>query len=95
MGISSAKVTQRRRGERGRTRLQIETVPLEPGRSEEVADVNGDPIFFSAGTTARGEYYCAECGYGIAVRTVLPECPMCRGVQWEEPSTSPYGRSSL
>jgi hypothetical protein len=76
--------------------LQIETVPLEPARSEGVAlDVNGDPVFFSAGTMASGEYHCAECGYGIAVRTVLPECPMCRGVQWEEPSTSPYGRSSL
>jgi rubrerythrin len=57
--------------------------------------VNGDPVFFSAGTVASGEYQCAECGYGITVRRTLPECPMCRGVQWEEPSTSPYGRSSL
>lgn len=54
--------------------------------------VEGDPVFLSAGSDAVGEFHCAECGYGITVRRVLPECPMCRGVQWEEPFTSPYGR---
>jgi rubrerythrin len=55
--------------------------------------LTGDPLFFPAGTDAAGEFHCAECGYGITVRRVLPECPMCRGVQWEEPATSPYGRT--
>ena len=56
---------------------------------------NGDPVFSRAGTSAFGDYRCAECGYGITVRRILPQCPMCRGVAWEEPSTSPYGRSSV
>lgn len=56
-------------------------------------DANGDPVFLAAGTTAAGDFNCAECGYGITVRRVLPECPMCRGVEWEEPATSPYGRT--
>lgn len=69
---------------------------IESRRSEGAAlQANGDPVFFAAGLVAPGEYHCVECGYGITVRRVLPECPMCRGVQWEEPSTSPYGRSSL
>ena len=57
--------------------------------------LDGDPVFLAAGAAASGEYVCAGCGYGIAVRTVLPECPMCRGVQGERPSTSPYGRARL
>lgn len=69
---------------------------IESRRSEGAAlHVNGDPVFFAAGSHATGEFYCASCGYGIAVRAVLPECPMCRGSEWEEPGASPYGRSSL
>lgn len=69
---------------------------IESRRSEGAAlRVDGDPVFFPAGVAARGEYLCAECGYGVIVRHVLPQCPMCRGVDWEEPSTSPYGRASL
>lgn len=55
---------------------------------------NGDPVFFSAGTDAAGEFHCAECGYGVTVRRILPQCPMCRGLEWEEPTTSPYGRTA-
>ena len=68
--------------------MQVETqgAALEP---------SGDPVFFAAGTAAAGEFHCAECGYGISVRTLLPECPMCRGIEWEEPSTSPAARTSL
>ncbi len=69
---------------------------IESRRSEGLElRANGDPVFFTAGSLAGGDFYCAECGYGITVRSVLPECPMCRGVEWEEPTTSPYGRSSL
>jgi rubrerythrin len=58
-------------------------------------EAKGDPVFLAAGTAASGEFHCAECGYGIAVRSRLPECPMCRGIEWEEPATSPYSRTSL
>ena len=44
---------------------------------------------------AIGEFRCAECGYGVAVRRLLPQCPMCRGLAWEDPATSPYGRSAV
>jgi hypothetical protein len=40
--------------------------------------------FFAAGEAAAGEYYCSECGYGVAVQRVLPLCPMCRGAVWEK-----------
>lgn len=63
------------------------SMQLESRRAEAVADA---PTFFEAGEPARGEYLCSNCGYGIAVRAALPECPMCRGGVWEEPSTSPY-----
>ena len=53
---------------------------------------DGIPDFLAAGQSADGDFRCAACGYGISVRRVLPECPMCRGSQWEEPATSPYGR---
>jgi Zn finger protein HypA/HybF involved in hydrogenase expression len=35
-----------------------------------------------AGTTVRGEFQCAACGYGIVVHRALPECPMCHGADW-------------
>ena len=38
---------------------------------------------FVAGTAARGEFHCTECGYGINVHRVLPTCPMCRGTEWQ------------
>jgi rubrerythrin len=66
---------------------------VEPKRTEsEVPGGDGLPVFFTAGSTALGEYRCAECGYGIVARTVLPACPMCRGLSWEDPTTSPNAR---
>ena len=44
--------------------------------------------FHAAGELADGEFHCAECGYGVAVRTTLPMCPMCGGASWE-PSSHP------
>ena len=43
------------------------------------------PVFHGAGDAVSGEFLCAECGYGVSVRAVLPICPMCRGSAWEEP----------
>ena len=51
---------------------------------------NDEPVFFAAGREVSGEFRCAECGYGVIVRSLLPACPMCRGLVWEEPAGSPY-----
>src|SRR5919108_293166 len=32
--------------------------------------------FWSTGESVKGEFHCAECGYGIAVCRELPRCPM-------------------
>jgi hypothetical protein len=47
-----------------------------------------------AGSPAAGEYHCASCGYGIAVSGRLPECPMCRGDEWEAARWRPFTRAS-
>ena len=39
--------------------------------------------FAAAGSTASGEFRCADCGYGAVVQHALPLCPMCRGTVWE------------
>jgi rubrerythrin len=39
--------------------------------------------FFAAGATVRGTFHCSDCGYGIAVQSYLPRCPMCDGSTWE------------
>jgi rubrerythrin len=40
--------------------------------------------FFAAGATARGEFFCSECGYGVSIQQRLPLCPMCGGDSWEQ-----------
>jgi hypothetical protein len=47
-------------------------------------------VLSAAGERAFGEYRCAECGYGVTIRTTLPFCPMCGGGSWE-----PSGRREL
>lgn len=66
---------------------------VEPGSVGAPAGADGAPRFRAAGSRAHGEFRCAECGYGVVVRALLPVCPMCRGRSWEDPATSPYGRS--
>ena len=53
----------------------------------------GLPLLLDAGRPATGEYTCADCGYGISVRSMLPVCPMCRGLTWEPTASSQYGPS--
>ena len=67
---------------------------VESERSERavLSRGSGDPVFFAAGRTVTGEFRCSECGYGVIVRTVLPACPMCRGLVWEEPAVGPFTR---
>ena len=69
---------------------------IEPRRSNGAAlDTDGDPVFVRAGSEATGEYHCADCGYGVIVRRLLPVCPMCRGRSWEGAATSPFARSRV
>lgn len=69
---------------------------LESRRSEGAAlEAGGEPAFFVTGDRARGEFRCAGCGYGVTVRTTLPVCPMCRGLDWEEPATRSSPRSPV
>jgi rubrerythrin len=49
--------------------------------------------FWPAGQSAKGEFHCSECGYGVAVYRALPRCPMCGGEAWEQASWSPFGRA--
>ncbi len=51
--------------------------------------------FWSAGESVKGEFHCAECGYGVTVCRELPVCPMCGGASWEQSAWSPFGRATL
>jgi rubrerythrin len=62
----------------------------DTSRAEAVAPLRG-PALLDAGRPASGEYTCAECGYGVSVRSMLPVCPMCRGLTWEPTASSQYG----
>jgi rubrerythrin len=50
--------------------------------------------FLAAGESAKGEYRCAECGYGVASFRTLPRCPMCGGGSWEQAAWSPFRRNA-
>lgn len=39
--------------------------------------------FRLAGTAAKGDFRCTDCGYGAVVQRALPVCPMCGGTIWE------------
>jgi hypothetical protein len=49
--------------------------------------------FWATGESVKGEFHCAECGYGIAVCRELPRCPMCGGESWEQAPWSPFARA--
>ena len=89
MGISLLKVTwvlQAQSG--GRIQVQIESRRFDaPAGSTPAAGV---PVLVAAGRQAEGEFRCAECGYGVIVRTELPQCPMCRGRVWEGHPDNPF-----
>jgi hypothetical protein len=63
---------------------------------ERVTEPSEDYVQFAgAGESAKGQFRCAECGYGVTVHRTLPVCPMCSGSSWEQAAWSPFGRSSL
>jgi rubrerythrin len=51
--------------------------------------------FHETGTLVRGEFQCSACGYGIAIRSALPACPMCGAETWERLGRVPSSRASL
>ena len=54
----------------------------------------GDYVeFLTAGNSARGEYHCSNCGYGVTVYAALPQCPMCAGTTWEQSAWTPFTRA--
>ena len=47
-----------------------------------------------AGASAKGEYRCTGCGYGVTVYRRLPRCPMCGSNDaWEQLEWSPFSRA--
>jgi rubrerythrin len=58
-------------------------------------DADGYVPFLDAGSEASGEFFCAECGYGVSVQATLPVCPMCGGTAWEQTVSSPLARAAL
>ena len=50
--------------------------------------------FVAAGAQSKGEFHCAECGYGVTVTRALPTCPMCAGSSWQRTAWSPLSRAA-
>jgi rubrerythrin len=48
--------------------------------------------FLAMGESAKGEFHCATCGYGVTVCRELPRCPICGGSSWEQTDWSPFMR---
>jgi rubrerythrin len=61
------------------------------GSAERVA-ADGFVEFLTSGDRATGEYHCSECGYGVTIFAILPQCPMCGGGAWEQSGWSPFSR---
>lgn len=54
---------------------------------------DADVEFYAAGQHAKGEFHCAECGYGVTIFRELPRCPMCGCESWEQSTWSPFARA--
>lgn len=50
--------------------------------------------FWQTGTSTKGEFSCADCGYGVIVSKELPLCPMCGGESWEQATWAPFARAA-
>jgi rubrerythrin len=54
----------------------------------------GDYVeFWVEGQSVKGEFHCAQCGYGVTIVRALPLCPMCGGRSWEQADWSPFKRA--
>ena len=61
---------------------------------DETTVPDGYVEFVTTGMSAKGEFHCCECGYGVIVYRTLPQCPMCGGTSWEPSAWSPFGRAT-
>lgn len=64
------------------SRLEEQTETPPAADTAQLVD-DGFVDFVLAGTVARGEFRCTDCGYGAVIQRVLPACPMCAGEIWE------------
>lgn len=64
------------------TRVEEQTEQSPAAVVEPLVD-DGFLDFLLAGTVAKGEFRCTDCGYGAVIQRVLPVCPMCGGEIWE------------
>ena len=85
MGITAEKVTP----EPGGRMVLIESSRAEAFGTERL------PVLLQTGRPATGEFTCVECGYGVSVRSLLPVCPMCRGLVWAPQASGSQGRSAF
>jgi hypothetical protein len=53
------------------------------------ADGSSKAILFAAGDHCKGEFRCADCGYGVTICRDLPPCPMCGCESWRSVSWAP------
>lgn len=54
----------------------------------------GDYVeFWATGQSAKGEFHCSDCGYGVTIVRALPPCPMCGCTSWEQSPWSPFKRA--
>ena len=80
MGICRGKVTVL--PAEGVDGMTIEQQPVRVGD-------DGFVPFYAAGDSAKGEFHCTECGYGVTIFRELPHCPMCGCTSWEQSTWSP------
>jgi rubrerythrin len=69
---------------------------VSEGSSTETSSTETDEDFVEfllAGVKVKGEFQCAECGYGVAIVRELPICPMCGNETWEQTAWSPFARA--
>lgn len=79
--------------ERGRGVPVQEGGPMSELQAAERESAGDYVHFVRAGAHVKGEFHCAECGYGVTVYRTLPICPMCGGNQWEQSAWSPLSRA--
>jgi hypothetical protein len=83
----------------GKSTLGSHAPPVYPSTSvkehgfEATPGADGYVRFWGAGESVKGEFHCAECGYGVAVYRELPPCPQCGGTSWEQSTWSPFARA--
>jgi hypothetical protein len=63
------------------------------GSTAKRLEVVGEASEWISGMSAKGEFRCVGCGYGVTVYRKLPECPMCKGEAWQRVPWRPFSRS--